>query len=252
MSREAFFARIRAEVVRAGAVRPRDTEPDAPPGGHRLDIVRREMAERWPGALERFARELEAVGGVLHRVKAVTEVPGVVGRLARERGLRRLVSWHPRALGVDWEGGLAAEGLEVERMPLAPPDQAPVRDALRARVAAADVGLTGVDAAVAETGSLVLLSGHGRPRSTSLLPPVHVAVFDAGVLVESLAQLGAYLDWWQGPEGPPWRGGAVNVITGPSRTADIELTLTRGVHGPRELHAIFVEEGLLAGDAGRG
>ncbi len=79
----------------------------------------------------------------------------------------------------------------------------PVRAALREKIAAAEIGLTGADLAIAETGSLVLVSGHGRPR--------------------------------------PGRGAAVHVITGPSRTADIELTLTRGVHGPKEVHAIFVD-----------
>ena len=111
-------------------------------------------------------------------------------------------------------------------------------------IAAADIGVTGVDLAIAETGSLVLLSGSGRPRSTSLLPPYHVAVFDRSALVESLAQVGVFLEAWH--DGPPeaGRGGVINVITGPSRTADIELTLTRGVHGPKEVHAIFVEGGL--------
>lgn len=245
------MARIRDEVARAHVAAPGDAPGEATAPAERRHLVRREMAERWHEGLERFAREFEAVGGVLHRVLAAAEVPAVVGRLARERGLRRLVSWHPRALGVDWEHGLAAEGLEVEGMPWESPDPA-AREALRERVAGADVGLTGVDVAVAETGSLVLLSGQGRPRSTSLLPPVHVAVLDAEALVESLAQLGAYLAWWESADGPAWRGGAVNVITGPSRTADIELTLTRGVHGPREVHAVFVQDGLPGRDLPRG
>jgi len=126
-------------------------------------------------------------------------------------------------------------------MPAAAVEDAAQRDRLRAVVAEADLGLTGADLAIAETGSLVLLSGAGRPRSTSLLPPCHVAVFDRSVLVESLTQAGVFLEAWNGDGRPAWRGGAINVITGPSRTADIELTLTRGVHGPKEVHAVFVE-----------
>jgi L-lactate dehydrogenase complex protein LldG len=129
-------------------------------------------------------------------------------------------------------------------MPAAGLDAPAERGALRAHIAAADLGVTGVDLAVAETGSLVLLSGSGRPRSTSLLPPYHVAVFDREALVESLAQVGVFLEAWHDGDPDPWRGGVINVITGPSRTADIELTLTRGVHGPKEVHAIFVEGGL--------
>jgi L-lactate dehydrogenase complex protein LldG len=116
------------------------------------------------------------------------------------------------------------------------------RERLRAVAARADLGLTGVDLAIAETGTLVLVSGAGRPRSTSLLPPCHIAVFDRTALVESLRQVGVFLEAWHGDGRPPAAGGAINFITGPSRTADIELTLTRGVHGPKEVHAIFVEQ----------
>jgi L-lactate dehydrogenase complex protein LldG len=118
------------------------------------------------------------------------------------------------------------------------------RERRRALAADADLGVTGVDLAIAETGTLVVVSGAGRPRSASLLPPCHVAVFDRDVLVTSLLQAGLALEAWH--EGPPpeGRGASINFITGPSRTADIELTLTRGVHGPREVHALFVEQGL--------
>jgi L-lactate dehydrogenase complex protein LldG len=118
------------------------------------------------------------------------------------------------------------------------------RQRRRAVAAAADLGVTGVDLAVAETGTLVVISGAGRPRSASLLPACHVAVFDRDVLVESLAHAGLALDAWHEGGTPAWRGAAINFITGPSRTADIELTLTRGVHGPREVHAVFVDGGL--------
>ena len=94
---------------------------------------------------------------------------------------------------------------------------------------------------LAETGTLILRSGPGRPRSTSLLPACHVAVFDRTALVESLAQVGVFLEAWHADEAP---GAGINFITGPSRTADIELTLTRGVHGPKEVHAIFVDRPL--------
>jgi L-lactate dehydrogenase complex protein LldG len=175
------------------------------------------------------------VGGVLHRVGTVHEVPAVVGRLARERDARSIVSWHPGALGFDPAPGLAAEALTVHAMPDEVP---PERHALRATIAAAPLGLTGVDLALAETGTLILRSGPGRPRSTSLLPATHVAVFDRTVLVESLAQVSVFLEAWHTEDAG---GAAINFITGPSRTADIELTLTRGVHGPKEVHAIFVD-----------
>ena len=155
---------------------------------------------------------------------------------------RSVATWHPEALGADLAPGLRARDLSPLVMPPGAGGTDEERADLRAAIEAADLGLTGVDLAIAETGTLVLVSGSGRPRSTALLPPVHVAVFDRTALIESLAQAGIFLEAWHDGEALPWRGGAIHFITGPSRTADIELTLTRGVHGPGDVHAIFVEE----------
>jgi L-lactate dehydrogenase complex protein LldG len=201
------------------------------------ETIRRELAERWPQTLDRFQREFERVGGVLHRVPSVHDVPVVVGRLARERDATSVIAWHAAALGFDPAPGLAAEKLTCHAMPDAVP-HTEARRALRETIATTPLGLTGVDLALAETGTMILRSGPGRPRSTSLLPACHVAVFDRTMLVESLAQIGVFLEAWHAEEAS---GAVINFITGPSRTADIELTLTRGVHGPKEVHAVFVD-----------
>ena len=244
--RGTFLGRIRAETARARARFPASVAPRPSHPREIAETLRRELAERWPETLERFRVEFERVAGTYHRVATVNDVPDVIGAIARDRAARSVVTWHPAALGVDWNETLTARGLETVSMPAAGLDSPSERQALRDRIAAADLGVTGVDLAVAETGSLVLLSGSGRPRSTSLLPPFHVAIFDREVLVESLAQVGVFLEAWHDGAPEAWRGGVINVITGPSRTADIELTLTRGVHGPKEVHAIFVEGGLRA------
>jgi L-lactate dehydrogenase complex protein LldG len=106
-----------------------------------------------------------------------------------------------------------------------------------AQNAAVRVGLTGVNAALAATGSLVLLSGSGRSRAASLLPPVHIAVVAADQIVADLeswwvAQTAAGLDHIR-------QCSNVVIITGPSRTADIAMQLIMGMHGPRELHLII-------------
>ena len=202
------------------------------------------MLERWPEALVRFQTEFERVGGVLHRVATRAEVPGVVAAIAGERGARELVTWAPAAMGLDLAGPLGAAGLGVSPAPAGGGEAE--RVAHRGAAAAAGVGVTGADWAVAETGSLVLVSGAGRPRTTSLLPETHVAIFGPGQLLESLEQAGVMLEALHADGGAGLSGSMVNVITGPSRTADIELTLTRGVHGPREVHAVFVEEGVGA------
>ena len=95
-----------------------------------------------------------------------------------------------------------------------------------------DVGITSAQAAIAETGTLVLDSTQERHRLVSLVPPVHIAIVDASKIYETL---GEALTFIHKNEISP----VVTFITGPSRTADIELTLTVGVHGPQELYVII-------------
>ena len=96
-----------------------------------------------------------------------------------------------------------------------------------------DVGISTAQAAIAETGTLVLDSAHERHRLVSLVPPVHIAIVDAATICTTLSEALTMLQ--NGKELSP----AVTFITGPSRTADIELTLTIGVHGPQELYVII-------------
>jgi L-lactate dehydrogenase complex protein LldG len=248
-TRAEFFRRLRGATVQASALFPAAPAPRPPHAGELAETIRRELSERWPQTLDRFRIEFERVGGVFHRVPTSAEVPSLIARLARERDARRLVAWHPDALGADWSTTLANDGIVCELMPPGAVSDDAERARLRAAAAAADLGLTGLDLAIAETGTLVLRSGPGRPRSTSLLPPYHLAVFDREALVETLQQLGVFLEAWHADDAGS--GGAINLITGPSRTADIELTLTRGVHGPREVHAIFVDAATRDGRSAR-
>ena len=98
-----------------------------------------------------------------------------------------------------------------------------------------DVGISTAQAAIAETGTLVLDSSYERHRLVSLVPPVHIAIVNASSIVETLGDALRLLQ--NGNEISP----AITFITGPSRTADIELTLAIGVHGPRELYVIVDE-----------
>ena len=95
-----------------------------------------------------------------------------------------------------------------------------------------EVGISNAQAGIAETGTLVLDSAHERHRLVSLVPPVHIAIVNASAIVETLAEALALLR--KDREISP----AVTFITGPSRTADIELTLAIGVHGPQQLYVI--------------
>jgi L-lactate dehydrogenase complex protein LldG len=237
-TRAEFLDRVRREMGKTrglfrGAAAPRPPRPR-----EAAEAVRRQLAERWPRALERFQAEFERLAGVFHRVSRLDEVPAVLARVAAEKGAREVVGWDVAALGWDLRAALAPHGLAV--LPAPPGDDDADRRRHREEAARAPLGVTGADWALAETGTLILLSGPGRPRSTSLLPDTHVAVFGPGALLETLEQVGLMLEAHH-VDAAADAGGAINFITGPSRTADIELTLTRGVHGPKEIHAVFVD-----------
>ncbi|MGQ0569201.1 MAG: LutC/YkgG family protein [Armatimonadota bacterium] len=124
-------------------------------------------------------------------------------------------------------------------------DLAPVADCLRAigvhvllpgattdEVAQADLGVTGVEWGIAETGTLVLASGPDQPRLASLLPPVHLAVLRADRIVPDLAALFAQI-------GP--LPSAFAFVTGPSRSADIGMVPVLGAHGPNQVAILLVQ-----------
>lgn len=101
--------------------------------------------------------------------------------------------------------------------------------------ATVDVGITGATYALADTGSLVTIASASEPRLASLLPPIHVAVISATSILSGLDELFLTV-----PE-PAKLSSSMVLITGPSRTADIEQILVRGVHGPGEIHVVIVE-----------
>ena len=109
-------------------------------------------------------------------------------------------------------------------------------DVQRQRMLAADLGITSVGRAIAETGTLALESGPGHERVASLLPPVHVAIVERSQILPDLFDLFDQLE--SQPEGLPSN---LVLITGPSKTGDLELKLTTGVHGPGNWHVIVID-----------
>jgi L-lactate dehydrogenase complex protein LldG len=139
-------------------------------------------------------------------------------RLATVVGGLRVLSWNAEHLPYD-AGSVLAGALA---------GSAPLRDQARA-----DIGVTGCHAAIAETGSLVLLSGAGTARTVSLLPAVHVALLRPEDFVPTMAEYFAVDATRMANRS------CCTFVTGPSRTADIELSLTIGVHGPGRLIVII-------------
>jgi L-lactate dehydrogenase complex protein LldG len=181
---------------------------------------------------EGFARELRALSGHVHIVEDAESVIAVILEILQSHQTERIIAWDQVVPDLPWlSEGLMKAG--ISRV-----DSHIVADAegRKANLAALDgivVGLTGAQGGLADTGTLALVSGPGRGRLASLLPPVHIAVLSTRKLYPSLP---AFLA--ANPTAAS-EGSNLVFITGPSRTADIELTLSMGVHGPKEIHVII-------------
>lgn len=179
-----------------------------------------------------FTRALEAVQGRAVRVAGAGEARQWLLAEFRARGVRRVLGWD--AGGLDLPGlaeALAAQGVEWVASRL----EAEARGEALAVLASIEVGLTGAQAGLARTGSLVLHADREHGRLASLLPPVHYAVLRADQIYTDIAA-------WMNAGG--WRiahSSNTVIITGPSRSADIAQTLTLGAHGPKELHVVLIE-----------
>lgn len=234
--REAFLHRVRGALDRTDGSAPEEGSATIPAGlVEHAERIREAAAARWEELLSRFTTELEAVAGVIHRA-AASDLPMLVSRIAKERQLSRVLMWSEGAVGLPGLGErLQVEGFEVtDASMLESPEGI---EAIRARVEKGEIGLTGADYAIAETGSLVLLSGAGKGRLVSALPMVHVAILRPGHLVGTLEEVGVLLEATHLHPAADFPS-AITFITGPSRTADIGLSLTRGAHGPKEVHVI--------------
>ncbi len=174
--------------------------------------------------VERFRRALEAVAGRCVVARDAEEAAGALREIVEAKGARRVaVSDAELVRRVAAGAGLKAELLE---------------DAAAAELFECDMGVTGAQWAVAETGTLVLEAESERHRLASLVPPVHVALVAAGRVRQTLGEVLQAVS----ENGREALSRTITFVTGPSRTSDIELTLAIGVHGPGELYVIIIED----------
>ncbi|OJX79527.1 lactate utilization protein [Magnetospirillum sp. 64-120] len=168
--------------------------------------------------LDRFRMMIEAVHGEVHVVTEQTWRPHLRKILAEKNVARVLAAPH---LGIDWDDVVAYD--------------APVEDFKDQLVSGIDACVTTTRGAIAETGSLVVVPDVDEPRLASLLPPIHVALLKADDIADNLAQI---------IEAQGWAAAMPTnllLISGPSKTADIEQTLAYGVHGPKELIVLVLQ-----------
>jgi L-lactate dehydrogenase complex protein LldG len=209
-SREDILKRVRAGVARSD------------------DGQRRAAAEAWIAGRRRgpqpilasdlagrFMARAESLASSVERMAGRDQLPAAVARFlaAGELGASAVIA--PDLVDLDW----AACGLAVSARPAVDQDT---------------VGVTGCFCAIAETGTLLLLSGPQTPASVSLLPETHIALVDARRIVATMEEAFALL---RAEHGSLPR--ALNFISGPSRTGDIEQTIVLGAHGPRRVHLLI-------------
>jgi L-lactate dehydrogenase complex protein LldG len=174
----------------------------------------------------RFRAMSERMSSTVDEVPHLTDAPAAAARyLAAQQLPMRAVIW-PALSTLDWAGA----GLAVETRP-------PRRDESQG---ADTVGITGCFCALAETGTLVLGSGPQAHASTHLLPETHIALVPASRIVKGMEDAFALLRAERG--GGQMMPRALNMVSGPSRTADIELTLVLGAHGPYRVHVVLATQ----------
>jgi len=222
-ARDRILASIRSGLPHAelpGATEARPVLPPAPAAAAPNDL----------SAL--FEAALTALTGTVHHAATPAAVAHAVASIAASCGAGTYLAWDEAEIGCPglFEA-LTARGLRRVTYDL--PFDAGGRDAGVRALEDVGLGITGADAGLADGGALVLASGPGRGRLASLLPPVHVAILSASKLIPSLPALLAARPDLVG------RGSNFVAIAGPSRTADIEMTLTHGVHGPKHVHVIL-------------
>jgi len=223
-AREKILGRVRDALARSGAARdeaaarmnaeayvaahgqgPRPRMPD--------DLVARFMrrATDMESTVARIADRREIPGSVARYLDALELAPALAAQRSRQG-----VCW-PEFADLDWGGA----GLAIEPRPTSGDDR---------------LGITGTFCAIAETGTLVLLSGADTPTGTMLLPDTHVAVVSAARIVAGMEEAFALVRRERHP-----MPRAVNLVSGPSRTGDIEQTIVLGAHGPYRVHILVVD-----------
>jgi L-lactate dehydrogenase complex protein LldG len=166
--------------------------------------------------LVRFRERARGLASTVDEVHGLTAVPAAVARYLKAASLPLTAVCWPEFEGLDWR----ASGVEIAVRPARESDL---------------VGITGAFCAIAETGSLLTVSGRDTPATVSLLPETHIAVVSRSRIVRGMEEAWqlARTELQQLPR-------AFNFISGPSRTADIEQTVTLGAHGPYRVHIVLI------------
>jgi L-lactate dehydrogenase complex protein LldG len=226
-ARAQILAGIRRSLKRGRLDEERETALQERVSAHRRNLVpARAAALDDPSRVDLFVAMAEEVQATVARVASPAAVPEEVARYLAAENL-------PAEL-------ILAPDPSLDQMPWS---ERPLLRIRRGRAEASDaVSLTPCNAAIAETGTLMLSSGAATPTTLNFLPDTHIVVVHGNQVVAT------YEDGWDRLRSGGMMPRAVNFITGPSRTGDIEQRIELGAHGPRRLHIILVDDRQKAGD----
>lgn len=221
MDKREFLNNIKEKIKSARLPEAEDATPASP-----------QMPTFDPAELvDQFQQELEAVSGQFHMVQSADEALRVIGEIFEEHEAQRYIGWDDQVLPINGVHDYLHNQRYI-RLATKLPHAVEDRTKAQAALAEASIGITGAQGGLADTGSIVVTTGAGQGRMASLLPMVHIALLTVDQLHPTMAHfVQANPDIHQTVSN-------VTIITGPSRTADIEQTLTLGVHGPGLLHVI--------------
>jgi L-lactate dehydrogenase complex protein LldG len=224
MSRESFLTRVRqaAQAGRAYRVHLKPVPPDVGYVGAEGDLC------------DKMAAEVDAVGGKAYRVADLLAVRELLATLLEEAAAKSALCWeHDLLTRLGLTEFLQSQGVLRHSYESLSQLEFPTQ---RAAMLACDIGISSADCAIAETGTLMVCSRPGQERVASLLPIMHVAIVERQQIVPDLLDAFGILHQ-RGLGNLPSN---TTLITGPSKTGDIELQLTTGVHGPKHWRVILV------------
>jgi len=220
-ARDQIFGDIRARLGRGRLDPAANAAAEERLVAHRRNLVPARAAARdHAGQVALFVSEAQAVDATIARVASSADVPGAVADFLTSQNLpaQLVMTPDPKLDAIPWE---ARPMLELRRGRAEDGDAA---------------GITGAFAAIAETGTLMLISGAETPTRNNFLPDTHIVVLRASEVVA------CYEDGWDRLRALGALPRTVNFITGPSRTGDIEQRLVLGAHGPRRLHIVLIDD----------
>lgn len=240
-NKEAFIARVRGAL---GRTAPTTVMPDHPPlkatlprHEEKVRTILGKVEARRPLAVNMLADNAAKANWHVHRVRGDAEAAAVVGEVARHTGARNVVrTAEDICKRVDVDGTLRKRGVSPT---ILASGRSRRRSDLKPIAFKSDLGVSGVEYAIAETASCAIFPKRGVARMATLAPPVIVLLIDEQQVLESLDDFFSLVRF----QFLTARGRSpnyYNFISGPSRTADIEQTLTIGVHGPGEVHMVII------------